>query len=76
MKFCGGVRGGKRNKWLDFDRDPDHHADCPNLEVRRYGVMSCLGHGGLHSLRALVFQLCFWNHTNVSAHLVSSVYTA
>ena len=29
MKFYGGVRGGKRSKWLDFGSDPDHHADCP-----------------------------------------------
>ena len=28
MKFCGGVWGGNRNKWLNFDGAPDHHADC------------------------------------------------
>ena len=35
MKFYGGVRGGKRNKRLDFGIDPDHHADCPigNLAI-------------------------------------------
>ena len=25
MKFYGAVRGGKRNKWLDFGSDPDTH---------------------------------------------------
>ena len=29
MKFYWGVWGGKRNKWLDFGSDTDHHADCP-----------------------------------------------
>ena len=29
MKFYGGVRGVKRNKWLDFGSDLDHHADFP-----------------------------------------------
>ena len=29
MKFYGGVRGGEWNKGIDFDGDPDHHADCP-----------------------------------------------
>ena len=29
MEFYIGVLGGKRNKWLDFRRDLDHHADCP-----------------------------------------------
>ena len=24
MTFYGGVQGSKRNKWLDFDSDPDH----------------------------------------------------
>ena len=24
MKFCGGVRGGTKNKWLDFVSNPDH----------------------------------------------------
>ena len=28
MKFyC--IWSGKRNKWLDFNSDLDHHADCP-----------------------------------------------
>ena len=27
MKFYGGIRGGKRNKWLDFGSNPDHHVD-------------------------------------------------
>ena len=25
MIFLGYVRNGKRKKWLDFGRDPDHH---------------------------------------------------
>ena len=29
MKFYAGVWGGKRNKWLNFCGNPDHHADCP-----------------------------------------------
>ena len=29
MKFYGGVRGGNRNMWLDFDSNLDCHADCP-----------------------------------------------
>ena len=29
MKFYGGVRGGKKNKWLYFGSNLDHHADCP-----------------------------------------------
>ena len=27
MIFLRYVRNGKRNKWLDFWRDPDHHLD-------------------------------------------------
>ena len=27
MIFLGYVRNGKRKKWLDFRRDPDHHLD-------------------------------------------------
>ena len=27
MIFIGYVRNGKRKKWLDFGRDPDHHLD-------------------------------------------------
>ena len=35
MKFYGGIWDGKRNKWLDFGTNPDHHADCPigNLAI-------------------------------------------
>ena len=35
MKFYGGVRGLKMNKWLDFGCDPNHLADCPirNLAI-------------------------------------------
>ena len=29
MKFVEGSRVVKKNKWLDFDSSPDHHADCP-----------------------------------------------
>ena len=29
MKFYGGVRIGKRSKWLDFGSDLDHYADGP-----------------------------------------------
>ena len=38
MKFYGGVRGGKNNKWLNFDGDPDQHADCvvPNRKYSHY----------------------------------------
>ena len=37
MKFYGGVRGGKRNKWLDFGSNQDHYADYPfrNLAITR-----------------------------------------
>ena len=27
MIFLGYVRNGKRKKWLDFGRDPDHYLD-------------------------------------------------
>ena len=27
MIFLGYFRNGKRKKWLDFGRDPDHHLD-------------------------------------------------
>ena len=27
--FMAGSGGGKRNKWLNFGDDSDHHADCP-----------------------------------------------
>ena len=27
MIFLGYVRNGKRKKWLDIGRDPDHHLD-------------------------------------------------
>ena len=29
MKFYGGIWRIKKNKWLNFDGDPDHHADSP-----------------------------------------------
>ena len=29
MKSYGWFQRGKRNKWLDFDSDLDHHTDCP-----------------------------------------------
>ena len=29
IKFYGRVRGSKRNKWLNFGGDPDHHVNCP-----------------------------------------------
>ena len=28
FNFYEGVQGGKKNKWLDFCSDLDHHADC------------------------------------------------
>ena len=29
MKFHGGVRGARNNKWLNFSGDPDYHNDWP-----------------------------------------------
>ena len=33
MKVYGGVQGDKRNKWINFGGDPDHHADCPTRNL-------------------------------------------
>ena len=43
MKFYGGVRGGKRNKWLNLGGDLDHHADCP---IRSHTVVVTWRHRG------------------------------
>ena len=34
MKFYEVVQGDRRNKWLNFGGDLDHHADSPNWESR------------------------------------------
>ena len=33
MIFLGYFRNGKRKKWLDFGRDPDHHLDLVDPEI-------------------------------------------
>ena len=45
MKFYGGVRGGKRNKSLDFGSDTDHHADWPigNPSITQHIMSRYLG---------------------------------
>ena len=29
LKCYGGILGGKKNEWLNFGGDLDHHVDCP-----------------------------------------------
>ena len=46
MKFYGGVRDGKRNKWLKFGGELDQHADCPitNPAIAQKAVNRLLWH--------------------------------
>ena len=55
--ILGYARNGKRKKWLDFRRDPDHH-----LWVLKVQKLSSLG-GGLHSPSALVYLFIYWGYS-------------
>ena len=40
MKFYGGARDGKKNRWLNFCGDLDHHADYPTRNLAIIQQMS------------------------------------
>ena len=52
-KLYGGVLGGKRNKWLNFGGNPDHHADSP------------VGHS---TITEQIMNRLWWNFQDISVN--------